>query len=272
VPSIPQPNTSANSTGGLLGKEACGSDATKDCSRCPGAQALTCRFDTTAPGRQMRSDATAAWKTGPRKPPCPRNHDNRSRPRWVHATMRAAMQQSVATHPAQGKARTGMVAHPCGTMHRWMEQGYVLPRGLVPVRGEMRLTSLVYKGKRVLHSLGGEAWIAAGVQRASLLGGRHGGCESEEARHGQCLARHCFRMRMRELQTSAIVLVPPSISVCTRLPWRDNLVKNGVFTQSRPGADGFQRPLLCRVRSYVASASSSSSGLAFDRLWEEGVR
>jgi len=48
-------------------------------------------------------------------------------------------------------------------MQRGMDQGYFLTRGLVKVRGEMRLTILVSNLKRVLNIMGVEALITAVV-------------------------------------------------------------------------------------------------------------
>ena len=50
---------------------------------------------------------------------------------------------------------------------------------------------------------------------------------------------------MRDVQTSGIG-PKPSIWVCTRLHWPENLVKNEVFTQSRTGADALQLTLVPR--------------------------
>ena len=73
------------------------------------------------------------------------------------------MQHRVAAHPEKVKARKGIVEHPFGTMKRGMDQGYFLTRGLMKVRGDMRLTILVYNVKRVMNILGVEALITAGV-------------------------------------------------------------------------------------------------------------
>ena len=163
VPHLPQPKTAANRHLGLGGKEDFLSDATQDGYRCPGEPAVTLRFAPTAHGRPMRYDATAACTAGPRKPPCTRNTENRSIPRGVHETLLEEMQQRGAAHPEQVKARTGMVAPPFGTMKRGLAQGDFRTRGLVTVRGELRLTLLVSNWKRVRNILGVAAWIAAGV-------------------------------------------------------------------------------------------------------------
>jgi transposase len=163
VPYIPKPNTSANSKLGLFGKEAFLYDAPNDCYRCPGEQELTFRFDTIEQGRHIRYYSTSACKTCSLKPKCTRNKDNRRITRWVHETLMEEMQQRVARHSEKIKARKGIVEHPFGTMKRGMDQGYFLTRGLAKVRGEMRLTILVYNLKRVIHILGVEALITAVV-------------------------------------------------------------------------------------------------------------
>jgi hypothetical protein len=81
--------------------------------------------------------------------------------RWVHATLMEERPQRVAAQPEKVKARKGMVAHPFGTLNRGREQGYVLTRGRVKVRGDMRLTILVSNLKRGMNILGVEAWITA---------------------------------------------------------------------------------------------------------------
>ena len=69
------------------------------------------------------------------------------------------MQQRVAGQLEKVKARKSLVEHPFGTMKRGMDHGHFLTRGLAKVRGEMRLTVLVYNLKRVLNILGIEALI-----------------------------------------------------------------------------------------------------------------
>jgi hypothetical protein len=93
----------------------------------------------------------------------------------------AEMQQRVAIHPEQIKARKGIVDQPLGTMKRWMDQGYFLTRGLVKVRGEMSLTILVYNLKRMMNILGVEALITAVVSTI------------EDMKHSQRQERQCFR-------------------------------------------------------------------------------
>jgi hypothetical protein len=77
------------------------------------------------------------------------------------------MPHRVAGQPEKVKARQSLVAHPCGTMKRGMDQGSLLTRGLAKGRGAMRRTVLVSNLKRVLHILGVEALRAAVGESAS---------------------------------------------------------------------------------------------------------
>jgi hypothetical protein len=161
IPYISKPKTSANSKLGLFGKAAFFYGTAKDGYRCPGDQEVPFRFETIEQGRQMRYYSTSACKTCPLKPQCTRKKANRSITRWVHESIMEEMQQRVGRHPENIKARKSLVEHPFGTMKRGMDQGYFLTRGLVKVRGEMRLTILGYNVKRVLHILDIGALITA---------------------------------------------------------------------------------------------------------------
>jgi hypothetical protein len=59
-----------------------------------------------------------------------------------------------------------MVDHPCGTIKRWLDHGYLLPRGRAKVRGDMSLTGLVSNVKRVIKIIGVQELIAAVGSRA----------------------------------------------------------------------------------------------------------
>jgi hypothetical protein len=78
----------------------------------------------------------------------------------VHAHLLEEMQQRVTDNPEQVKSRKSIVEHPFGTVKRWMDQGYFLPRGLEKVRGEMSLTVLAYNLKRVISLIGVKDLIA----------------------------------------------------------------------------------------------------------------
>jgi hypothetical protein len=165
TPSMAPPKTSAHSPGGLCGQEACGEATSQDGSRCPGDQAWTGRCATIAQGRQRRSSSPAACPTCPRKAPCPRHKAKRSLTRWVHESRMEARQQSGGRQPETLQARQRRVAHPCGTMKRGMDPGYVLTRGLGKVRGALSRTLRGDPVHRLRPILGGGAWITAVGER-----------------------------------------------------------------------------------------------------------
>src|SRR5262249_5705203 len=90
--------------------------------------------------------------------------------RWVHEAIMEEMEQRVAGQPEKVKARKSLVEHPFGTMKRGMDQGYFLTRGLAKVRGEMRLTVLVYNLKSALPILADTRSVAAPQQKRGLFG------------------------------------------------------------------------------------------------------
>jgi transposase len=161
VPSIPKPNTSANSTLGRLGKEDFTDDPQHDGDSCPAGQVFTFRFETVERGRPLRYYSTSACQGCPIKSPCTRNKGHRSITRWVHESLLDDRQPRVLTNPEKVKWRKSLVEPPVGTMKRWMDQGYFLTRGLENVRGDMSLTSLVYHRKRVINIIGVKDVIAA---------------------------------------------------------------------------------------------------------------
>jgi len=144
VPYIQKPNPAANSQWGLFGKEDCTDDPEHDCDACPAGQLLPCRFETVEQGRQIRYYSTSACQGCPCKSQCTRHTGNRRIPRWVHDHLMEDMPQRVLMHPEKVKWRKSLVEHPFGTIKRWMDHGYCLPRGLAKVRGAMSLTILVY--------------------------------------------------------------------------------------------------------------------------------
>jgi Transposase DDE domain len=95
------------------------------------------------------------------KAQCTRNKANRRITGWEYEDVLERMQQRLAHHPEMMLKRTAMVEPPCGTIKRWMDQGYFLMRGKQKVSTEMRWSMLAYNSTRVLHSLGGKTLIAA---------------------------------------------------------------------------------------------------------------
>lgn len=161
VPSIPKPNTSANSKLGLFGKDDFAYDAQNACYYCPAGQSLTFRFETVEQGRHIRYYSTSACQRCRLKPQCTRNKENRRITRWGHESIMEDMQQRVIANPEKVKLRKSIVEHPFGTIKRCMDHGYFLTRGLAKVRGEMSLTVLVYNVKRVINIIGVQELIAA---------------------------------------------------------------------------------------------------------------
>jgi hypothetical protein len=154
IPYIPKPDTSANTKLGLFGKADFTYDPQHDSYPCPAGQGLPFRFETTEQGRQIRYYSTSACQGCPFKAQCTRNKGNRRITRWVHERLLEDMQHRVIANPEKVKLRKSLVEHPCGTIKRWMDQGYFLTRGLEKVRGEMSLTILVYNLNRVINIIG----------------------------------------------------------------------------------------------------------------------
>jgi hypothetical protein len=150
----PTPSTSANPTRGLFGQERCSDEPQQDGYRCPAGAALTCRCETTALGRHLRYDATAACRSCPLQEPCTSNNDGRRMTRWVDEHILERMEERLNATPASMPARKPLVAHPFGTLKHANDQGDVLMQGLKNGRAEFRLACLAYHRKRVLTILG----------------------------------------------------------------------------------------------------------------------
>ena len=95
----------------------------------PAGAQLTFRFDAVEHGRHIRSYATPACGGCARKPQCTRRKGGRRITRWVDEHLLEAMEQRVRRRPEVMKQRKPLVEHPCGTMKRWWDAGYVLMRG-----------------------------------------------------------------------------------------------------------------------------------------------
>jgi hypothetical protein len=81
--------------------------------------------------------------------------------RWEYEDVLERRPQRLENHPERMHKRMAMVEHPCGTIKRWMDQGYFLMRGKQKVSTEMSLSILAYNIKRVLNILGVKAMIEA---------------------------------------------------------------------------------------------------------------
>jgi transposase len=151
---VPKPSTSANTKLGLFGKERFTYDPVKDCYRCPRAEALTFRFETTELGRHIRYYATGACRRCPLKERCTRNKDGRRMTRWVDEHLLERMEERLKATPAMMQERKPLVEHPFGTIKHANDQGYFLMKGLKNVRAEFSLSCLAYNLKRVINILG----------------------------------------------------------------------------------------------------------------------
>ena len=151
---VPKPSTSANTTRGLCGKERFSSDPPQDCSRCPAGEELTFRLETTALGRHIRYDATAACRRCRLTEQCTRNKGGRRMTRWVDEPILERMEARRKAAPEIMQERTPLVAHPFGTIKHAHDQGYFLRKRLQHVRAEFSLSCLAYNLTRVINILG----------------------------------------------------------------------------------------------------------------------
>jgi transposase len=151
TPYVARPITSANQKLGLFSKDDFTYDGATATSQCPAGAPLTFRFDAVAHGRHIRYDATPAGGGWARKPQCTRRKGGRRMTRWVDEPLLEAMEQRVRRRPEVMQQRQQLVEHPCGTMQRWWDAGYVLMRGREKVRTECSLTGLAYNLRRVVN-------------------------------------------------------------------------------------------------------------------------
>ena len=151
TPYVARPIPAAHAKLGLLSQDAFQSDQATDTSPCPAGAPRTFRFDAVEHGRPMRYDAPPACGSCPLKPQGTRSQGGRRITRWVDEHLWEAMEQRVRRRPEVRKQRQPWVEHPCGTMNRWWDAGYVLMRGLAKVRPECSVTVLAYNLRRVLN-------------------------------------------------------------------------------------------------------------------------
>jgi Transposase DDE domain len=158
---IPTPQTSAQTTRGLLGKEGFTYNPEQDGSVGPAGETLTYRFGTEAKGRQIRSCATAACGWCALNAQGPRHQDNRRMTRWAYEDVLERMQPRLEHHPEMMRKRKAMVEPPFGTIKRWLDQGDFLRRGQQNVSPERSLSILAYNLTRVLNILGVKTMLEA---------------------------------------------------------------------------------------------------------------
>jgi hypothetical protein len=95
------------------------------------------------------------------KKQCTRNKDNRTITREANEGLMEAMAARMKAQPEKFKLRKELAEHPFGTIKRWFGYTHFLLKGLVKVRTEWSLTTLVYNLKRVLNLVSFEKLMAA---------------------------------------------------------------------------------------------------------------
>jgi transposase len=157
----PTPSTSANTKLGLCGKERCSDDPQQDCYWGPAGTELTCRGETTARGRHIRYEATAACRRCPRKEQCTSNNEGRRMTRGVDEHLLERMEERLKANPAIMQERKQLGAHPCGPLTHANDQGSVRMKGLKTVRAEVSLSCVADSLKRAINLLGGPQRLGA---------------------------------------------------------------------------------------------------------------
>jgi transposase len=161
TPYIPKADTSANTQQGLFGKSRFGYDATKDVYVCPAGAELTYRFSTYELGRGLRYYRASGCKRCVLKKQCTRNKGNRTITREDYEALMEAMAARMKEQPWKFKLRKQLAEHPFGTIKRFFGYTHFLLKGLVKVRCEWSLITLVYNLKRVLKLVSFDKLMAA---------------------------------------------------------------------------------------------------------------
>lgn len=151
TPYVPKADTSANTAQGLFGKSSFTYDPQKDVYVCPAGTSLTYRFSTDEKGRQVRYYRTDACKRCTLRKQCTRNQRGRTITREQDEALMEAMAQRVKANPQIMKLRKQLCEHPFGTLKRFFGYTHFLLKGLLKVRAEWSLMTLVYNLKRVLN-------------------------------------------------------------------------------------------------------------------------
>jgi len=157
---VPKADTSANTARGLYGKSRFEYDAAKDVYVCPAGAELTYRFATYELGRELRYYRASGCKSCALRKQCTRNKANRTITREEHEHLMEAMAQRLKAQPEKIKLRKQLAEHPFGTLKRWFGYTHFLLKGLVKVRAEWSLMTLVYNLKRVLNLVSFEKLMA----------------------------------------------------------------------------------------------------------------
>lgn len=161
APYLPKADTSANTARGLYGKSRFHYDEQKDVYVCPAGAELTHRFNTYELGRELRYYRANGCKGCALKKQCTRNKANRTITREENEGLMEAMAARMKAQPEKFKLRKELAEHPFGTIKRWFGYTHFLLKGLVKVRTEWSLTTLVYNLKRVLNLVSFEKLMAA---------------------------------------------------------------------------------------------------------------
>ena len=161
TPYIPKADTSANTKLGLYGKSRFKFDGQKDVYVCPAGGELTYRFSTHELGRELRYYRASGCKDCALKRHCTRNKANRTITREANEGLMEAMAARMKAQPGKFKLRKTLAEHPFGTIKRWFGYTHFLLRGLVKVRTEWSLMTLVYNLKRVLNLVSFDKLMAA---------------------------------------------------------------------------------------------------------------
>jgi len=150
TPYIPKADTSANTQAGLYGKSRFKYDEKKDVYVCPAGAELTYRFATFELGRGIRYYRASGCQRCALKQQCTRNQGNRTITREDNEGLMEAMAERMKRYPEKFAQRKLLAEHPFGTLKRFFGYTHFLLRGLVKVRCEWSLMTLVYNLKRVL--------------------------------------------------------------------------------------------------------------------------
>ena len=158
---VPKADTSANSARGLYGKSRFVYDEKRDVYVCPAGAELTYRFATYALGRELRYYRARGCKACALRKRCMRNKSNRTITREENEGLMEAMAARMQAQPEKFKLRKQLAEHPFGTIKRFFGYTYFLLKGLVKVRCEWSLMTLVYNLKRVLNLVSFQKLMAA---------------------------------------------------------------------------------------------------------------
>lgn len=134
----------------MYGKSRFRYDEKKDVYVCPAGAELTYRFSTYELGRGLKYYRASNCKSCALKKQCTRNKTNRTITREDNEHLMEAMVQRMKAHPEKFAQRKLLAEHPFGTLKRFFGYTHFLLKGLVKVRAEWSLMTLVYNLKRVL--------------------------------------------------------------------------------------------------------------------------